>query len=82
MPVCRLLARLALCMAQVWLFVVHAQRHGFRTRHTGLGHCNRVGSLGTSAGTDIASYRELHEQQAYQRKERCDQAVTTVAGHG
>lgn len=82
MLVSRLLTRLAVGMAQVRLLVVHAERHGFGARHASFGHRGGFGNFCPGTGANIARHRQLHEQQADQCEEHCDQAVATGSNHG
>jgi len=77
--VCSLLGRLAVRVAQARLVRVH-RRHVAGARHSRFGHGGHFAQLARNwAG--ITCHRQLHEQQADQREEHCEQAMATMGGH-
>ncbi len=57
----RLLAHLAMSMAEIGLRIVHVHGHGFRAGHARLSHCCDFCSLRASTRTGVTSHSQLHE---------------------
>lgn len=74
-----LLSGLAMRVAQAGLLGIDFG-HLASARHRGFSHHVSFGDLGIDR-TDIACYCQLHEQQAEQRAEHCDQAMTAASKH-
>ena len=74
-----LLRRLAMRMAQTRLLCVDSC-HVACTRQAGLGHGSHFAGLGTDRA-GVACHSQLHEQQAEQREEHCDQAMAARTKH-
>ena len=77
----RLLARLAVGVAQVGLLFIHARSHGICARHASF-RCGRYFfRLGAAPRTRITRQGQLCKQQAHQCEQHCHEAVTVIAKH-
>lgn len=77
--VCSLLGGLAVRVAQARLVRVYS-RHVARAGHSSFGHPSHLGHFARNRAR-IARHGQLHEQQANQREEHCDQAMAAKGGH-